>query len=237
MNITLPRVALSLGLVAMVATACTKDEPTPQAAPAPASSTGFVLSDLNPPTAVHGTHDMLIEDMATPRHVSDGKGAVRILTGPKYITASEMGSWTFEFTVSEHGIVDGGSLFFMVSPYWYWTTPQTQSAEGPGYVSASLVSKEEGDALVLAPRSFGNQLCQIEVTGRDLRPGELIQVSYGQGSGARADRYAEKESRFWFSVDGDGDGVRSILPDSPTIEVLPGRPVDHHHRNDRSIRQ
>ncbi|MFT4710336.1 MAG: hypothetical protein ACI9D0_000200 [Bacteroidia bacterium] len=225
MKVTLPKVALSLGLVAMLATACNKDEPAPTVAPDQTGATEFIPSNPNPPTAVHVTHGQLIEDMATPRHISDGQGTVRILDGPQYITASEVGSWTFEFEVSEHGIAAGGSLFFMVSPYWYWTNPQTQSPEGPGYVSASLPSREEGDELVLQAISFGNQLCQIEVTGRALRPGELVEVAYGQGAGARADRYAEKESRFWFSVDGDGDGVRGILPDSPTIEVLPGRPA------------
>jgi hypothetical protein len=36
------------------------------------------------------------------------------------------------------------------------------------------------------------------------------------------DRYAERDSPFWFAVDGDGDGVRRFLEDSPSIDVRPG---------------
>ena len=51
-------------------------------------------------------------------------------------------------------------------------------------------------------------------------PGERIRIVYGAGPlGASADRYAEKDSRFWIGVDGDGDGIRKILPDSPGIDV------------------
>ena len=228
MKLHLPKVALSVGLAAMLTTSCTGDEPSPAATPIAGATAEVTVSDLNPPTAVHATHSQLVEDIATPRHVSDGKGSVRIVEGPKYITASEPGSWTFEFSVSEHGIADGGSLFFMVSPYWYWTNPQTQSTKAPGYVSAWSMTKEEGDQLELETISFRNQLCQILVKGRAMRPGERVMLTYGQGAGARADRYAEKESRFWFSVDGDGDGVRGILPDSPSIEILPGRPANLH---------
>jgi hypothetical protein len=39
------------------------------------------------------------------------------------------------------------------------------------------------------------------------------------------DRYAERGSPFWFAVDGDGDGVRKVLEDSPTIDVRPGPPA------------
>ena len=228
MKLHLPKVALSVGLAAMLTTSCTQDEPSPAANPIAGATAKVTVSDLKPPTAVHATHSQLVEDIATPRHVSDGKGSVRIVEGPEYITASEPGSWKFEFSVSEHGIADGGSLFFMVSPYWYWTNPQTQSTKAPGYVSAWSMTKEEGDQLELETISFRNQLCQILVKGRAMRPGERVMLTYGQGAGARADRYAEKESRFWFSVDGDGDGVRGILPDSPSIEILPGRPANLH---------
>jgi hypothetical protein len=50
-----------------------------------------------------------------------------------------------------------------------------------------------------------------------------VRIVYGAGPrGARADRYAERGSRLWIAVDGDGDGVRGLLPDSPTVDVVPG---------------
>ena len=39
---------------------------------------------------------------------------------------------------------------------------------------------------------------------------------------AQVDRFAERGERFWFHVDGDGDGVRGIVMDSPSVDVLPG---------------
>jgi hypothetical protein len=50
---------------------------------------------------------------------------------------------------------------------------------------------------------------------------------YGAGPArAQTDRYAERGSRFWIAVDGDGDGVRAFLPDSPAIDVRPGPPAE-----------
>ncbi|NIS32104.1 MAG: hypothetical protein GWO04_20090, partial [Actinobacteria bacterium] len=43
--------------------------------------------------------------------------------------------------------------------------------------------------------------------------------------GARADRYAEHRSRFWISVDGDGDGIRQNIAVSPAVDVVAGPPV------------
>jgi hypothetical protein len=36
------------------------------------------------------------------------------------------------------------------------------------------------------------------------------------------DRFAERGERFWFHVDGDGDGIRGTIADSPTVDILPG---------------
>jgi len=36
------------------------------------------------------------------------------------------------------------------------------------------------------------------------------------------DRYAERNSPFWIGVDGDGDRVRALLAESPSIDVHPG---------------
>ena len=51
-------------------------------------------------------------------------------------------------------------------------------------------------------------------------------ITYGAGpAGALADRYAERESRFWVAVDGDGDGVRELIGESPAVDVMPGPPA------------
>ena len=83
----------------------------------------------------------------------------------------------------------------------------------------------------MAPRQPGlpevgsDDPSQIGVTGasRRLEEGETIRILYGAGPAlARADRYAERDSRFWISVDGDGDGFAEVLENSPGLDILPG---------------
>ncbi len=232
---SLPKGTLALALLGSIFAASCSDAPE---AGAPTSASGADAERVtresihsgarlqDPPTAVHATHDLLVDDLQTPRHISDGKGEAWITSGPLEIVAGGRGTWTFHFRVSEHGIASGGSVFFMASPYWGWSRPQVQTPRMPGYTVARGLGLEPEDPLVLEARTFGDQLCQISVDGRDLRPGELLEVTYGEGAaGAIADQYAEQESRFWFSVDGDGDGVRAILPESPSIEILPAPPA------------
>ena len=78
----------------------------------------------------------------------------------------------------------------------------------------------------LEAETLDQQLLGIEVTGRPLVQGDRITLVYGAGlAGAMPDRYAERGSPFWFAVDGDGDGTRKVLEDSPTIDVRPGPPA------------
>ena len=63
----------------------------------------------------------------------------------------------------------------------------------------------------------------MRVAGRALRAGERVRWTYGAGpAGARADMYAERGARLWVSVDGDGDGIREVVAESPTVDVTPG---------------
>ena len=64
------------------------------------------------------------------------------------------------------------------------------------------------------------------MTGRPLAAGDRLEIVYGAGPArAQTDRYAERGSRFWIAVDGDGDGARAFLADSPAIDVRPGPPA------------
>lgn len=189
-------------------------------------STGLdITSQLQePPTAVTATHDELLADLAAERHPGDGEGKARLVSGPTEIMARDRGRWTLEFTAGPHGIQAGGRVFLMVSPFWGWSLPQTRSGELPGFTTVKPAAPlEAGDALELAAESLGNQLLAVEIRGRNLAPGEALTFVYGAGPAlAIADSYAERESHFWFAVDADGDGVRAVLPDCPTVDVLPG---------------
>jgi hypothetical protein len=114
------------------------------------------------------------------------------------------------------GIAEGGALFLQPSPFWGWDSPQTEIAEAPG--STGIGTDAQG--VRLEPTALDGLLA-IHVRGRKLEPGERVHVTYL----TRADRYAEREERVWIAVDGDGDGVRSLVLDSPRVDVLAGEPA------------
>ena len=165
---------------------------------------------------------MLRADLGTPRHPSDGGGRAWLEAPPDAPVRAAVGSsgrFPLWFEVGPHGIAEAGMIFLQISPFWGWSTPQTFDPDSPGYTEVS--TDAEGVSLVAS--TLDEQLLGIEVQGRDLRPGERVRVVYGAGSdGAYADSFAERGSQFWFAVDGDGDGVRSVLADSPTVDVAAG---------------
>jgi hypothetical protein len=176
-----------------------------------------------PPHARWEIVDLLRESRSLAYHPSDGGGRAWLEEAePAKPRASSPGRFALVFEVGPEGIAQGGVLYFQVSPFWGWSTPQTLNPEASGYTEVRV----EGEPAGLEAMTADEQLLAIRCAGRALRPGERVRVVYGAGNaGARADRYAEAFSRFWFAVDGDGDGIRKFLPDSPGIEVLPGPPA------------
>ncbi len=157
---------------------------------------------------------------ALPLADADGGGSARIASGPGSVIVGSLASWTFTYEAGPLGIADGGTVVFMVSPFWGWSAPQFQAPDLPGYTTARTdADGVELEVTVNAPPMMG-----VTIRGRDLREGEQIHIDYGGEVGARSDRYAEARSRFWFGVDGDGDGRHQFLPDSPSVEVLAGPP-------------
>lgn len=163
----------------------------------------------------------LREDLAAERHPGDGAGRVRLVEGGA-ARAGQPGRWAFELTVGEHGIAVGGAVVFQVSPFWSWSPPQTVDPEGPGH--ATVTTEATGVTLTVDAAAEGMIAARVE--GRPLVAGETVRMVYGAGpAGARADRFAERGSPFWFGVDADGDGVRALLAECPTIDVEPGPPA------------
>jgi hypothetical protein len=129
------------------------------------------------------------------------------------------GRFAVVFEVGPLGIATEGVIFFQVSPFWGWSTPQVEIPEAPGYTTVEPSS----DDIEVTAETLDQQLLGIRVTGRPLVAGDRLRIVYGAGpAGATADQFAEKNSRFWIAVDGDGDGTRAFLPDSPGIDVAPG---------------
>lgn len=181
--------------------------------------------DLNPPTARWDQAEQLAIDLEAPRHPSDGRGEVRVTAAPERVTAGGTGRWTLEFEVAETGISVGGSIHFMPEPFWGWSTPQASRPDLPGFTEVTV----SRPGTRLSADTFGGQdsgLLILTVSGAALEGGDVVTLDYGAGpSGARADRYAGREARLWFAVDGDGDGVRSIVAGSPEVDVAPRPPA------------
>jgi hypothetical protein len=163
--------------------------------------------------------NQLLEDRAAPRHPSDGGGRAWIETSATAdrTVASGRGRFVVVYEAGRSGIDEGGAVRLIVSPFWHWTPAQTDRGNLPGYTTAE--TDADGIQLNLSTPSFVN----IEIQGRKLEPGEQIRITYGAGPPeAQIDRYAERGSRFWIGVDGDGDGVHKLIDDSPGVDVEPG---------------
>lgn len=207
------RLRTALALAAMLAPACSRDEPG-----------GEPVRD-GPPTALWKTVDALRESVAAHHDVSDGGGRAwleRDESQRPWAVSGTPDRFEIVYEVGEHGIATGGTIFFQVSPFWDWTTPQVLDPDQRGYT----VVTASDPAIELQSETLDRQLLAIEVTGRPLVAGDRVDIVYGAGlAGSMPDRYAERGSAFWIAVDGDGDGTRSFLADSPTIDVRAGPPA------------
>jgi hypothetical protein len=177
-----------------------------------------------PPGANPDIVEGLREFLEMPRHPSDGSGRAWIEQPPDepdYAIAGVPGRFFLGFEVGPHGIAEGGYIDFLVSPFWGWSTPQVELPDYPGYTTVD----PSADDIELRVETADEYLLRMWVVGRALRAGEQIRLVYGAGTlGAMTDSMAERGSRFWFGVDGDGDGGRWFIEDSPGIDVRAGVP-------------
>jgi hypothetical protein len=202
----MPRISI---LLVLLLTGCRGRAPEPDA------------SRSRSPGARPDIVETLRADLDAVRHSSDGAGRAWLEKPPGSVAASGDATWRIVYEAGPEGIAVGGRLFLQVSPFWEWSTPQVEDRESPGYTTVST----DAGGVDLNAETLGPQLLGVEIRGRALRAGERVRIVYGAGPRrARADRYAERGSRLWVAVDGDGDGVRGLLAGSPAVDVAPGPP-------------
>ena len=200
-------------IAAVALWACQSGQP-PAAEPPPPPDEPPLLS-LAPPTAHLATYREMWADRVAPRHPSDGGGRFERRDGH----AAQVGapsSFALRYTVGNAGVALGGALSFVPEPFWGWSPPQVDHPDGPGFVEVTAP-----DGVLLQGEAIAGQLV-LTVSGRALRPDEVIDLTYGAGQGARVDRFAEPEAGLYLGVDGDGDGVRQWVWPAPTVRVEPG---------------
>jgi len=170
-------------------------------------------------------HNSLIADLNAERHPADGGGRAWLVNERSTVPAvcSSAGRWIIVYQAGPHGISPEGAIFLQVSPFWGWTTPQPDYTDRPGYTR--VVTSAEGAELLV--ETVGQQLLAIWIGGRGLVEGDRVRIVYGGSEAGKgyADRFAEHDSPFWIAVDGDGDGIRRVLPGSPTVDVVANRPT------------
>ncbi len=176
-----------------------------------------------PPTALVGTYEEMVASAKLVNGPSDGGG--RAWLEPKDPPSARCGddySAKIVYEAGELGVADGGAIFLQVSPFWGWSTPQVRDEGASGFARVST----EASGVKLECETAAPQLLAIHVEGRALKSGERVVIEYGCGvRKAHADDFAELDSRFWIAVDGDGDGTRKVLADSPHVAVLPREPA------------
>jgi hypothetical protein len=202
--------------------ACSGQDRASQATQASAVS-GAAFSDARTARV-----ERLVRERARSPGRADGQGRAwlgrRLGTRPR-VQASQEGRWSIVYEAGETGIAVGGSIRLLIPPFLGWTPPQLTDPQALGYVT--VAARAPGVGLrVDQPEPL---VIRVGIADRELRHGERIRFVYGAGPArARADSSAERDSRFWISVDGDGDGIGDVLPDSPAIDIEPGPPRRLH---------
>lgn len=215
-----------LALVSALAAACS-DSPSESGG---ARSPEEAVAGAHPgsPTARRDLVETWRADLAAQRDPSDGGGRAWIEREegePSAVVAGSLARFRLLFEAGPLGVREGGAVTFQVSPFWGWSSPQLRDPERAGYTTVESLAT----GVELEPRLLGDaepRPLVVTIRGRDLAAGERLRFVYGAGSvGAVVDSYAERASRFWFAVDGDGDGVRELVADPPSVEVLPAAPA------------
>ncbi len=166
-------------------------------------------------------------DQRLERHPSDGGGRawieriLKVVGKPGPLRVLDHARFEVIYEAGPLGIDVGGEVYFQVSPFWSWDLPQDRNPRARGYTTAST----SAEGVVLEPVWVGNEILAIGIAGRRLEAGERIEIVYGAGPmGARIDRFSEREEHLFLSVDGNADGIRQFVAESPRFDIAAGPP-------------
>ena len=235
------RIALLALLLATTGVAC---GPRDSAAPAPSeprtaapAAPPAVIPAPPPPTPRDGpppTAKLAIDremhaDLEKPRSPSDGGGRAWFDPGPRArVVAQSAQRLVIVYEVGPQGIAPGGSILLETKKWWFWSPAQSVDPQAPGYVTAATSARGVELSLRDVPPTgiiIEAGGVAIDVHGRSLRPGERVRITYGAGPAlAKVEMFAERGDHMWLQVDGDGDGVRGLVAESPIVDTDAGPP-------------
>jgi hypothetical protein len=170
-------------------------------------------------------HDEMVADKRATYGPADGAGRFALVQQPDPpAVAGSRASYVLEYTAGPLGVAVGGALFFQVSPFWGWESPQVADASGFGNENTRVTTAAPGVRLDFAPA--GEQCLQIRIEDAPLPAGAKVRIEYGVPRAAKVDDYAEAEESFYLWVDGEGDGKRKLVADEPRFRIAPGPALD-----------
>lgn len=147
------------------------------------------------------------------------------------VIAGELGQWTLTYTVGDYGIDEGGTIKIARRFASDWQTPQFDQPREPGYTTVRTTGPAR-----LAVRFDRKahyrpwmRCLVIDVYDASLAPGDEVIVVFGdqsQGSpGIRAQTFQESHHELRVFVDPTNACQVDLVPDYPTLAVIPGQPV------------
>ena len=140
------------------------------------------------------------------------------------VVAGSYGTWRLTYEAGLKGLPSGARIRIHTDSDTDWAIPQFDNPKGPDYMTLQV---PEGVQLAVLTQGFRSLL--LTMTGRALKPGEHIVLTYGDhsggGPGSRAQTFAEPRRYFTVEVDVDGDGCFLPLPDSPCLAIVGGAAI------------
>lgn len=140
------------------------------------------------------------------------------------VVAGTYGTWVIEYTAGSRGLPAGASITIDTTPSDSdWAAPQVDDPAGDDYLAV-----EGPPDAHLAVQVVTSQTVRVTLTGRPLREGEPVRITYGDrtggSGGTRAQTFAEDRHRFWIAVERNDGRPPAIIRRPPELRIVAGPP-------------
>ena len=159
------------------------------------------------------------------------------LEGPKVVEVLTHQTWTLVYTAGKAGVAAGGGVRIAMRHVVRWSPPQTKSPKAVGYLTVKtpegVTAKVDVGYGIGRSRFFREyfpwqNVVEVALPDRPLRPGQTIRVTYGDRTGGspgiRIQPFDEPSFVFKVYVDALGKGEYLPLTRSPSIEIVAAGP-------------
>jgi len=173
------------------------------------------------------------EDAAIEEGEKLGIGSAE-LVGPQAVEVLSHQTWKLVYTAGKAGVRPGGGIRIGMRHLSQWSVPQTKDPKAVGYFTAKAAADQPVKITIDFRRRFFGQyfawqhMLEVLLPERGLRPGETLELVYGDTSGGSPGMRVQPfdESCFVFKTYVDAQGYADFLPlrNSPSIEVVGAEP-------------